>query len=376
MSSVVRLSSRARIVLVIAGCWTFALLITYVNTWMLIRDLTAMGKLQGTYAFFPDFAGTLTIGLIGGLLNGYLLVYKVNASRRRRSFMTDIVRSGLLFILVYLAAGLVMTFSLAFAYNAFHTDIASAIGAGWDNVRINLYTPSFVATMFVWGLLASCTQFMLQVNDKFGPGILWKLITGRYYRPREEERIFMFLDLQSSTSIAESLGHKRYFELLRDLYEDITGPITECEGEIYQYVGDEVVITWPPVRGIQGANCVRCFFRIQHAIERERLDYLQRFGVAPVFKAGVHVGPAMVGEIGVVKKDIVFSGDVLNTTARIQAECNRHGVNLLASSDLLRLVPLAGAFDARPIGEIALRGKAEPLALSEVRVGTWAVARA
>ena len=88
--------------------------------------------------------------------------------------------------------------------------------------------------------------------------------------------------------------------------------------------------------------------------------------VAPAFKAGVHVGPATVGEIGVMKKDIVFSGDVLNTTARIQDECNRHRVNLLVSADLLRLMKAKNAFHAIPIGEIPLRGKAEPLALSVV----------
>ena len=48
-----------------------------------------------------------------------------------------------------------------------------------------------------------------------------------------------------------------------------------------------------------------------------------QYGVVPEFKAGFHVGFATVGEIGVLKKIIAFSGDVLNTTSRIQSNCNK-----------------------------------------------------
>jgi adenylate cyclase len=204
-------------------------------------------------------------------------------------------------------------------------------------------------------------------RSSFGPGVLWKLVTGKYYHPRDEERVFMFLDLRSSTEIAERIGHKRFFELLRELFQDVTKPVLDSSGDIYQYVGDEVVITWPVPRGIQDGNCIECFFRIERALAAKREEYVARFGVVPDFKAGVHVGAATVGEIGVVKKDIVYSGDVLNTTSRIQEECNRYGVNLLASSELLRRLALEPGYQAVPLGEIHLRGKSEALGLSEVR---------
>ena len=366
MRSSARWSPRAIRVLVITVSWTLAAVVGYVNTYLLIADLIRLGKLEGSYAFLPDLTGNVVLGLGGGLVGGYMLVYKLNSGQRHKSFMSDIIRSGLYFALIYVGAAAAFLFTMAFAYNVFQTDVGTALRAGWSNVVVNLSTPSFLSTMLLWGVLVSSTQFMLQVSDKFGPGILWKLITGRYYHPREEQRIFMFLDLQSSTSIAEQLGHRRFFELLRELYQDITSPITECAGEIYQYVGDEVIVSWPPSRGFQDGNCVRCFFRIDETVGAKRSDYLMRFGVAPVFKAGLHLGSATVGEIGVVKKDIVFSGDVLNTTARIQGECNRHRVNLLASAALLQHIQMEDAFHALPIGAIPLRGKSEPLPLSVV----------
>ncbi len=362
-----RWSPRAARVVIIAACWTFVVAAGQVNTYLFIADLLTLGKVEGRYAFLPDFLAVLVLGIVGGLIGGYLLVYRLNSGRRRhRSFMSNIVKAGVMFVLIYTGSAAALVFVLAFGLGAVTGDLTAALDAGWTNVVVNLASPSFLSNMVVWGLLVLATQFMLQVNDKFGPGVLWKLITGRYYHPREEERVFMFLDLQSSTAIAESLGPRRFFEFLREVYQDITEPVADCGGEIYQYVGDEVVLSWPPERAALHGNAMRCFFAIEEALNDRRDDYLERFGSVPAFKAGAHVGTATVGEIGVIKKDIVYSGDVLNATARIQGECNRHRVNLLASADLVELVHAPDLFHAISIGEISLRGRSAPLALNVV----------
>ena len=64
----------------------------------------------------------------------------------------------------------------------------------------------------------------------------------KHLKPKDEKRIFMFLDLKSSTTIAEEIGHRRYFEFISDFIADVTTPILNNHGEIYQYVGDEIVI--------------------------------------------------------------------------------------------------------------------------------------
>ena len=75
----------------------------------------------------------------------------------------------------------------------------------------------------------------------------------------------------------------------------------------------------------------------------------------------------MVGEIGIVKRDIAYSGDVLNTTARIQSKCNELGVNILLSKYLLdKLGLLPNLFNPREIGEITLRGKQQDVMLYTV----------
>ena len=146
----------------------------------------------------------------------------------------------------------------------------------------------------------------------------------------------MFLDLKSSTTIAEKLGHIEYFKMLKEYYADLSAPIVHYGGEIYQYVGDEIIITWKPKKGFANNNCLRCFFAMEDSIKRQAKKYQLKFGVIPTFKAGLHLGKATIGEIGVIKKEITFSGDVLNTTARIQALCNTHKVNLLMSEKIIK----------------------------------------
>lgn len=355
-------------VLAIAFCWMLFAAFTFINEYFFILDLISLEKLSGDYDFWPDFTGTLILSAFGGFAGGYLLVYRMDSRYKTRSFAFGIINSGLLFVIFYLALAVVGLLVMGFLYFSFQTDLHSALQRAWNNLLVNLNAPSFFVSMCAWGILVSATQFMLQVNDKFGPGVLWKFITGKYYHPREEERIFMFLDLKSSTTIAEKLGHQLFFELLREIYRDVTEPIISSRGEIYQYVGDEVIVTWPVERGLRDNNCLLCFFRIEELMKEKKAYYLEKYGIVPSFKAGLHLGEATVGEIGVIKKDIVFSGDVLNTTSRIQGECNHHNVKILVSSDLLQRMPANGGYQKIPIGEIRLRGKVETVALSTVEV--------
>lgn len=196
-----------------------------------------------------------------------------------------------------------------------------------------------------------------------GPRILWNYIIGRYHTPKEEERIFMFLDMKSSTTIAEKLGHFRWHNMLNDFFFDLAEPVSRSEGSIYQYVGDEVVISWPKKRGLRNLNCIRCFFRIKKKINVKRDRYLKKYGFEPIFKAGYHIGKVVTGEIGDYKKEIVFHGDTINTASRIQDECNRLGRFILISEDLLNELNLDGEFVEEYMGSILLRGKGREIRL-------------
>lgn len=218
-----------------------------------------------------------------------------------------------------------------------------------------------------WMLIVMLAYFYLEMNNKFGPGKLQKIFLGKFNTPVEEERIFMFLDLKSSTTIAEELGGVLYHLFLKELFSDVTIPILKNDGEIYQYVGDEIVLSWEMHQPENIAKCIRCFFDIQQLLIRAEAKYQDRFGVVPHFKAGAHYGTVIAGEIGVIKRDITYSGDVLNTTARIQGMCNELGSSFLISKAMFEMDDLS-AYEWTFVqkGDIPLKGKKEPMELMSV----------
>ena len=176
----------------------------------------------------------------------------------------------------------------------------------------------------------------------------------------------MFLDLKSSTSIAENLGHTKYYNLLNDFYGIITDPIINHLGEIYQYVGDEIVVSWETEKVINNDICISCFFEIKKSIAQQKEKFSNIYNIIPKFKAGIHCGIVTVGEVGIMKRDIVYSGDVLNTASRIQETCNEYNAELLVSEDVIHLLPEYNSYQIKNIGELALKGKTKKVKVVSV----------
>ncbi|WP_445384417.1 adenylate/guanylate cyclase domain-containing protein [Robiginitalea sp. IMCC44478] len=230
-----------------------------------------------------------------------------------------------------------------------------------------LFSLTFISTMvsIVFSLLVSL--FYAEVSNHIGHTHLLKLLSGRYHNPVAETRIFLFLDMKSSTTIAEKLGHEQYFKLLRDFYDSLSESIINREGEVYQYIGDEVVISWKKAKGLANQNCLRCFDQMKQHLKSKEAYFTKHYGLLPAFKAGMHLGPVTTGEIGALKKEIFFTGDVLNTTARIQASCNDFNTDLLLSKALANALPQSDTHSFNTVGEVQLRGREAPIELVSVR---------
>ncbi len=113
-------------------------------------------------------------------------------------------------------------------------------------------------------------------------------------------------------------------------------------------------------------NCLKCFFIIKEIFRNNSEKYIEEFGLVPGFKAGLHYGKATTGEIGAIKKEIIFTGDVLNTAARIQSLCNSYGMDILISEDLLAELEPDNRYKFSAIGECELRGRKEKIKLQTV----------
>jgi adenylate cyclase len=325
----------------------------------LLANLNYYPSTGNPYNFTRNISITSVSAFITGLLIGTLEILYFNNWFIKKSFSGKIFYKSVIYLVIILSFLIILT--VIGNADVLHSGFFAA--PVWDNVWAFSTSFSFLSVIVYIAAIIVVTQFYTEVGESIGQEMLINFFTGKYHTSIEEERIYMFLDMRSSTTIAEHLGHVKYFEMLREYYSDLSGPIVKYSGEIYQYVGDEVVITWKLKKGLQNNNCIQCFYAMKAAIETQAEKYKEQFGLLPEFKAGFHMGKVTTGEIGVIKKEIVFTGDVLNTTARIQGLCNPYNVDILISGDLIKKLNLTPAYQLKTLGENELRGRGEKIEL-------------
>lgn len=296
---------------------------------------------------------------IVGLFIGIIELLFLNRYFSKSSFVTTILGKIIiysLFLFLIICLTYPIAASIELETNYFDLRV-------WEKFSEFLKSITFISTGFQMAVSLGVSIFYAEISENIGYGVFINFVTGKYHRPKEENRIFMFLDMKSSTTIAEQLGHIKYFELLKEYYYNLSDAVIEYSGEIYQYVGDELVVSWKVKNGIKNNNCIRCFFAMKNDLEEKQDWFLKNFGLYPSFKAGFHHGAVTTGEIGNVKKEIIFTGDVLNATARIQSLCNHYDVDIIISGDLLNILELEFNFQSISLGENELRGKSESMEL-------------
>ncbi|MEM9936712.1 MAG: adenylate/guanylate cyclase domain-containing protein [Bacteroidota bacterium] len=353
-------------VLLLAGGWAFGMLLMTLHEYSLLGD---SGQYPNgvAYNFTEAIWLTPTIAFVAGLFLGSFEIFYLFPRMKRKSFGYNLRFKALFyFVFLYLIIGMGVH-----VYNCILMSTSLFNSETLTSTWLFLASPFSLIIVLIWSATFILMLFILQVSDKFGQGVLKDFILGKYHHPKIEKRIFMFLDMKSSTTIAEKLGHIQYFQLLNDFFKDLTDPIIAHKGKIYQYVGDEVVVFWEMKDGIEEANCINCFFAIEDQIRALSPYYLKTYGLVPEFKAGIYFGEVTTGEIGIIKKEIIFTGDVLNTTARIQGMCNATSSKLLVSKELVEQISLKKeGFIYAEIGNVELRGRKSRIELVRVTKGT------
>ena len=210
---------------------------------------------------------------------------------------------------------------------------------------------------------------VLQAAGLIGYRTFTSLLLGRYRRPRSERRFFLFVDLVGSTALAERVGALAAHRFLAAVFATVAEPIAAAGGEIYQYVGDEVVVTWREDDGARQGRPLRCFFDMRAALSRRSDELRQRFGLAPALRAALHLGEVVAGEIGEERRAIVFHGDAMNTAARLEGATRETGSRFIVSEAALRALDGAGGYETRDLGALALRGRREPIRAFAVERG-------
>lgn len=316
-----------------------------------------VSRLDERIIFWGSVRG-ICIGILIGLFLGAGEEFMVPRLSRKLSFlMLNLTR-----VLSYAA----ITLMALVLVNAFAFSWASGRTLG-DAASLYLSDGSAVRDLVVAIIAAITLTSALQVRRLHNKGEIKRLLTGKYYYPQEESRVFLFADLASSTTHAERLGPLSYSMMLRDLFTDVSEAILAWHGEVYQYAGDEVIISWQMERGVRDAACVQCFVEMVASLEERANQYRVRYELEPELRGAVHGGQVVTAWVGEAKKELAFHGDTLNATARILSLCKDRGARLLVSQEILDLLTLPPRLVATSVGEVELRGKRELVRLSSIQ---------
>jgi adenylate cyclase len=291
---------------------------------------------------------------------GYLLIFKLRQIFRDVSLLSNLIlKTGVLLI-----ASVIMNFLLHTTYSIFILKF-SFLSALYNFYKDAISTIWLLHHSLGWIVLFFLTQLAIEFYEKYSPGVFGDILIGRYIQPKVQKRIVMFLDLVDSTPIAEKLDNKKYFSFIRDFIYYTSIALLEYGGRIYQYVGDEIVVTWLYNKGNK-ENCIKALRLSTALIKKQGTYFLKKYGYVPQFTVGIHAGEVTVGEIGIIKKDIAMSGDTMNTTARICDACRTLQRSCIVSKEFME--GTNGSWGAESLGAIDLKGKSENMELFALSV--------
>ena len=314
------------------------------------------------YVINPGF--NLFVPTLGGLLIGTLLAvteftlfeYVYARLRYYQALMVRIATTPLLIVIGIL---LVDTVNRVFYMGQSPSEV---LPQAWLFLQQPI-TVSLFAYILVLSLLLN---FFRQLGNHFGHGLIVNFVTGRYAHLKEEHRTFMFLDLNQSTTIAEQIGHVKYSRLLNRCFNNLSDILRRYEADVYQYVGDEVVLTWLTPATQQRIDVLGLYFAFQDKLQREAPTYRAKFGLVPRFKASVHSGLVSITQVGQARKELAYHGDVLNTAARILNIGSKLRKDLLVTAPLASVIRRDASYAVSFVDTLLLRGKHETTEVFEV----------
>jgi class 3 adenylate cyclase len=171
----------------------------------------------------------------------------------------------------------------------------------------------------------------------------------------------IFTDVTSFTSLVETIAP----ELLGTLLNEYMGGMTEIvfahEGTVAKIIGDGIHILFnaPGDQPDYATRAIAC----AHDLDAWALQFGQRWKARGVdfgaTRIGVHAGPVLVGNFGGNRFfDYTAYGDTINTAARLEAANKFLGTRICVSA---AVADATENFKGRPVGDLVLRGRSEPL---------------
>lgn len=350
---------RTKIILLIALSWT-VIDILYLLIRMRFPDIAQEKDILDYSHYSAIGVRALIVFLMSSFMASLLFVQAQQNTIELPLWVNFLLRTCMLIILAVL-----MNFLINLSYDiiVIHRSVGQSF-RHWSNNAF--YKKWIVRKIPVWLLIFVLLQVIIEMVKKYSPGIFFDVLFGKYRHPKVEKRIVMFIDLKDSTPIAEKLGHVDYFRFIREFIEIVSTALLQYNGRIYQYVGDEVVVSWM-YNDKNTKRCIDALIETRKQLQKSSEDFRRKFDIAPEFRVGIHIGEVTVGEIGVMKKDLAMSGDTMNVTARIRSACSELNHKFIVSKEVIDSLDLK-EWQSESLGNVDLKGKNEGIELFALKI--------
>jgi adenylate cyclase len=177
--------------------------------------------------------------------------------------------------------------------------------------------------------------------------------------PEECEVSVLFGDLCGFTPLAATMDPVEVAEVLNGVFEQLTHALFLYGGTLDKYMGDAVMAIFgaPLVQPNHAERAIRAALRMQELLDEFNLG---RPHAKPLqIRIGINSGSAVCGDIGSpIQKGYTVIGDVVNVASRLESSVAQAGQVVVGPSTYERVKT---AFDCRPLPEVQLRGKEEPI---------------
>ena len=171
----------------------------------------------------------------------------------------------------------------------------------------------------------------------------------------------IFTDITSFTSLVETAAPDVLGELLNEYVGGMTDVVFSHEGTVAKIIGDaiQVLFNAPGDQPDYATRAVACAHSLDSWAQAFKLRWKERGVNFGTTRIGAHAGPALVGNFGGSRFfDYTAYGDTINTAARLEAANKHLGTRICVSATI---ATGAENFRGRPVGDIVLRGRSEPL---------------
>lgn len=337
----------------IIALWIAAFLFYVFMTYSMIDEaFFAAHKICAKDFLLSEIMGALTVGVFMGTILFLLQEFVYPRFFHNYGILLTTLFRSLLFIIVCFLGLLIVLELNKIHFISINNLFTLQVNAKW---LICFTTYCLIVHIFITLLQA--------FSRRLGNNYFKNILRGNYMIPVVEYRVFMFLDMCSSATVAEEVGHYNYSLLLQECFTDLSEILMEYDAEVYQYVGDEAVLTWKVKEGFKRHQCIELYDAFSVRLLEKKELYQQKFGLVPRFKASINEGLVTVAEIGQIKTEIAYHGDVLSTAARVRDLCNDYKTDLLITHSFFEQLTSFGQDNFTAIETTILRGKKRPVTI-------------